>query len=101
MWDRELATGLGVNRGDPVTVHAGPHQFEATVSRVLTFSDDEKRWDSMVIMDIAAAQVQFKRLGQLDGVDLVTTPGISVDRVIQELQGPFGSFRPGQSSVTA
>ena len=88
--DRELATGLGVNRGDPVTVHAGPHQFEATVSRVLTFSDDEKRWDSMVIMDIAAAQVQFKRLGQLDGVDLVTTPGTSVDRVIQELQSRLG-----------
>ena len=88
--DRELATGLGVNRGDPVTVHAGPHQFEATVSRVLTVSDDEKRWDSMVIMDIAAAQVQFRRLGQLDGVDLVTTPGISVDRVIQELQARLG-----------
>ncbi len=88
--DRELATGLGVNRGDPVTVHAGPHQFEATVSRVLTVSDDEKRWDSMAIMDIAAAQVQFKRLGQLDGVDLVTTPGISVDHVIQELQARLG-----------
>ena len=88
--DRELATGLGVASGDPVTVHVGPHQFEATVSRVLTFSDDEKRWDSMVIMDIAAAQVQFRRLGQLDGVDLVTTPGISVDRVIQELQARLG-----------
>ena len=88
--DRELATGLGVAQGDPVTVHVGPHQFEATVSRVLTVSDDEKRWDSMAIMDIAAAQVQFRRLGQLDGVDLVTSPGISVDRVIQELQARLG-----------
>ena len=88
--DRELATGLGVARGDPVIVHVGPHQFEATVSRVLTVSDDEKRWNSMAIMDIAAAQVQFKRLGQIDGVDLVTSPGASVDRVIQELQAHLG-----------
>ena len=88
--DRELATGLGVARGDRVTVHAGSHRFEATVSRVLTFADDEKRWDSMAIMDIAAAQVQLRRLGQLDGVDLVTSPGTSVDRVIQELQAHLG-----------
>ena len=88
--DRELATGLGVERGDPITVHAGPRQFEATVSRVLTFADDEKRWDSMAIMDIAAAQVQLRRLGQLDGVDLVTFPGTSVERVIQELQASLG-----------
>lgn len=88
--DRELATGLGVARGDPVTVHAGPHHFEATVSRVLTFSDDEQRWDSMAVMDIAAAQVQLKRLGQLDGMDLVTSPGAPVDRVIQELQARLG-----------
>ncbi len=88
--DRELATGLGVAQGDPVTVRAGPHQFEATVSRVLTFSGDATRWESMAIMDIAAAQVQLRRLGQLDGVDLVTAPGISVDRVIQELQARLG-----------
>ena len=88
--DRELAAGLGVARGDSVTVHVGPRQFEATVSRVLTFADDERRWDSMVIMDIAAAQVQLKRLGQLDGVDMVTFPGAPVDRVIQELQARLG-----------
>lgn len=88
--DRELAAGLGVVRGDPVTVHVGPHRFEAFVSRVLTFPDDETRWDSMVIMDIAAAQVQLRRLGQLDGVDLVTAPGVSVDRVIRELQARLG-----------
>ncbi len=87
---RELATDLGVVRGDPVTVHAGPHQFEATVSRVLTFPGDDTRWDSMAILDIAAAQVQLRRLGQLDGVDLVTSPGASVDRVIQELQARLG-----------
>ncbi len=88
--DRELATGLGVSRGDPVTVHVGPRRFGATVSRILTFSDDETRWDSMVIMDIAAAQVQLARLGQLDGVDIVSAPGVSVDRVIRELQAQLG-----------
>ena len=88
--DRELAAGLGVARGDPVTVHVGPRQFQATVSRVLTFADDEQRWDSMVIMDIAAAQVQLDRLGQLDGVDVVTAPGVPVDDVIQELQASLG-----------
>ena len=88
--DHELATSLGVARGDPVTVHLGSHQFEATVNRVLTFADDETRWHSMAIMDIAAAQVQLRRLGRLDGVDLVTSPGVSVDRVIQELQARLG-----------
>ena len=88
--DRELASSLGVSRGDPVTVHVGPRRFGATVSRSLTFSDDETRWDSMVIMDIAAAQVQLDRLGQLDGVDVVTAPGVSVDRVIHELQAQMG-----------
>ena len=88
--DRELATGLGVAPGDPVTVHVGPRRFGATVSRVLAFPDDEKRWDSMAVMDIAAAQVQLNRLGQLDGVDVVTAPGVSVDRVIRELQAQLG-----------
>lgn len=88
--DRELAAGLGVVRGDPMTVHVGPHHFEATVSRILTFSDDETRWDSMVIMDIAAAQIQLDRLGQLDGVDVVTAPGTPVDHAIQELQASLG-----------
>ena len=73
-----------------MTVHVGPRRFGATVSRSLTFSDDETRWDSMVIMDIAAAQVQLDRLGQLDGVDVVTVPGVSVDRVIHELQAQLG-----------
>ncbi len=88
--DRELATGLDVARGDPVTVHVGPRRFGTTVSRILTFSEDETRWDSMAIMDIAAAQVHLQRLGQLDGVDVVTTPGVSVDRVMQELQAGLG-----------
>ena len=88
--DRELATGLGVAPSDPVTVHVGPRRFGATVSRVLAFPDDEKRWDSMAVMDIAAAQVQLNRLGQLDGVDVVTAPGVSVDRVIRELQAQLG-----------
>lgn len=88
--DRELAAGLGVSRSDPVTVHVGPRRFKATVSRILTFSDDETRWDSMVIMDIAAAQAQLDRLGQLDGVDVVTVPGVSVDRMIRELQAQLG-----------
>lgn len=88
--DRELAAGLGVSRGDPVTVHVGPRRFGTTVSRILTFSEDEARWDSMAIMDIAAAQVHLQRLGQLDGVDVVTVPGVSVDRVIQELQVGLG-----------
>ena len=88
--DRELATNLGVSRGDSVTVRVGPRRFEVTVSRILTFSDDETRWHSMVIMDIAAAQVQLNRLGQLDGVDVVTAPGIPVDHVMQELQAQLG-----------
>ena len=88
--DRELAASLGVSGGDPVTVHVGPRRFGGTVSRLLTFSDDETRWDSMVIMDIAAAQVQLDRLGQLDGVDVVTVSGVSVDHVIQELQASLG-----------
>ena len=101
--DRELAASLGVSGGDPVTVHVGPRRFEATVSRLLTFSDDETRWDSMVIMDIAAAQLQLDRLGQLDGVDVVTAPGIPVDHVIQELQAQLGPSvlvsRPSQRNA--
>ncbi len=99
--DRELADSLGVVQGDPVTVHVGSRHFAATVSRVLTFH--KKQWDSMVVMDIAHAQVQLKRLGQVDGVDLVTTPGVSVDRVIQELQADLGPSvlvdRPSRRNV--
>ena len=100
---RELSTSLGVTRGDPVTVHVGSRQFQATVSGVLTFSNDETRWDSVAVMDLAAAQVQLRRLGRLDGLDLVTTPGVSVDRVIQELQARVGPSvlvnRPSQRNV--
>ena len=99
----ELATGLGVTRGDPVTVHVGSRQFQATVRDVLTFSDDDTRWDSVAVMDLAAAQVHLRRLGRLDGLDVVTTPGVSVDRVIQELQARVGPSvlvnRPSQRNV--
>ena len=71
------------------------------MSGVLT--DQDKRWDSTAIMDIAAAQVQLKRLGQVDGVDLVTVPGASVDRVMQELRARLGPSvlvnRPAQRNA--
>ena len=88
--DRDLATSLGVHRGDRVVVHVGSRQFKTTVRGVLQLAHTEKRWGPLAIMDIAAAQVQFTRLGQLDGLDLVTTPGVSVERVIQELQERLG-----------
>ncbi len=88
--DRDVAASLGVGRGDRVMVRAGSRHFEATVRGTWPFPKRVKRWGVFVVMDIAAAQVHFARLGRLDGLDLVTLPGASVDRVIQELQERLG-----------
>ena len=87
---RDLAASLGVGLGDRVTVRVGSRQFDATVRGVWRFSRRAGRWGSFAAMDMAAAQVHLARLGRLDGVDLVTTPGVSVDRVMRELQDRLG-----------
>ena len=87
---RDLAASLGVGRGDRVTVRVGSQRFDATVRGVWRFAKRAGRWGSFAVMDMAAAQVQFAYLGRLDGVDLVTTPGASVDRVMRELQDRLG-----------
>ncbi len=86
----DLAGSLGVAHGDRITVRVGSHQFDTTVRGVWRFATRAGRWGAFAAMDMAAAQVQFARLGRLDGVDLVTTPGASVKRVMRELQDRLG-----------
>ncbi len=86
---RDLAASLGVGRGDRVTVRVDSRHFDATVRGVWPSSARAGRGDAAV-MDMAAAQVRFARLGHLDGVDLVTAPGVPVDRVMRDLRERLG-----------
>jgi putative ABC transport system permease protein len=59
--------------------------------------------EELAVMDIAAAQVMFNRLGRLDRIDMVTDPARSVDdvsRAVQALLPPgLDVKRPGQRNV--
>ncbi|MFO0774315.1 MAG: FtsX-like permease family protein [Nitrospiraceae bacterium] len=43
-------------------------------------------WDSLAVMDIAAAQERFESIGRVDRIDIVTRPSVSVREVQQALE---------------
>ena len=79
---RKLAERYGLSVGMPLDVRAGSLSRRLVVRGLLEGRGPGKATlEELAVMDIAAAQLTFDRLGRLDRIDLVTDPARSVEEV--------------------
>lgn len=84
----KLAADWRVGPGDAVDLQVGPRRMTCFVAGILEGSSGRaSSWDRLAVMDIAAAQIAFDRVGRLDRIDLVTAADSSVDDVAQAVRG--------------
>ncbi|MEK6606007.1 MAG: FtsX-like permease family protein, partial [Nitrospirota bacterium] len=79
---RKLAERHGLSVGMPLDVGAGALSRRLVVRGLLEGQGPGKSTlEELAVMDVAATQFTFDRLGLLDRIDLVTDPARSVDEV--------------------
>jgi putative ABC transport system permease protein len=84
---RRLAERYGLSVGMPLDVNAGGLSRRLVVRGLLEGQGPGKSTlEELAVMDVAAAQFTFDRLGRLDRIDLVTDPARSVDEVSRAVQ---------------
>lgn len=101
---RRLAERYGLTAGSVLEVSAGGLVRRLVVRGFLEGRGPGKSTlEELAVMDIAAAQFTFDRLGRLDRIDLVTDPARSVDeasRAVQALLPPgLAVKRPDQRNA--
>ncbi len=87
---QETANRLNLQVEDSLTLVVENHPYEVTVGGVFDATQKGQLWDSLAVMDIAAAQTLFNLVGYVDRLDLVTFPNVAIDEIIQELQHTVG-----------
>ncbi|HKN87371.1 MAG TPA: FtsX-like permease family protein, partial [Nitrospiraceae bacterium] len=82
-----LADEWRLDVGSTLRIASGMRQYDVVVAGLIK-SDAQRPsvWDTVGIMDIAAAQALFGLIGRLDRIDIVTEPGRPVEKVIDELR---------------
>jgi putative ABC transport system permease protein len=84
---RKLAAEWKLSVGDKVDLQIGTGRVTCRVAGLLQeVSGRPSAWDRLAVMDIAAAQVMFGMIGQLDRIDLVTDPDRPVDAVAEAVR---------------
>jgi putative ABC transport system permease protein len=92
-----LAAEWGVHVGSELRITTGMRHYDLVVAGLIeSESTQPSIWDTMGIMDVAAAQMLFGLVGRLDRIDIVTEPGRPVEKVIEELQAAL----PASVTVT-
>ena len=103
---RELAAELGRGLGDPLLVTLGSRRVELVVG---AFLDEEERSSlastRIAVMDIAACQEAFGRLGELDAIDVRLADGVDQDeataRLVAALDDDVEVLAPGDQERRA
>ena len=81
-----LAVEWGLHVGSELRIATGMRHYDVVVAGLIeSDSTQPSVWDTMGIMDVAAAQMLFGLIGRLDRIDIVTEPGRPVEKVIDEL----------------
>ncbi|MFO1322361.1 MAG: FtsX-like permease family protein [Burkholderiales bacterium] len=84
---RAVLTATGRRVGDRLPVQAGLDVIELRIGGVLPSGSEGAR---LAVMDIAAVQSRFQRLGRLTRVDLRLVPGTDRDRFAASVRLPAG-----------
>lgn len=83
----KLATEWNLSVGDEVHLLIGTGSCRCRVAGILHGESDQRSsWERLAVMDIAAAQVTFGMVGQVDRIDLVTDPNLSVEEVAEKVR---------------
>ncbi len=82
-----LAAEWELQVGSTLRIATGMRQYDVVVAGLIK-SDVQRSsvWETVGIMDIAAAQALFGLIGRLDRIDIVTEPGRPVEKVIDDLR---------------
>jgi putative ABC transport system permease protein len=84
---RALAARNGLSVGRSLEVRAEPSVRRVTMRGMLEGRGPGKSaLEELAVMDIAAAQFTFERIGQLDRIDIITEPGQAVEEVASRIQ---------------
>lgn len=87
-----LAIEWGLHVGSELRIISGIRHYDVVVAGLIeSGSRQPSVWDTIGIMDIAAAQTLFGLIGRLDRIDIVTEPGRAVEKIIDELHAALPS----------
>ncbi|MDA0738335.1 MAG: FtsX-like permease family protein [Nitrospirae bacterium] len=87
---QETAKRFNLQVGDALGLVVGNRRYEVTLGGVFDAAQAGQSWDSLAVMDIAAAQTLFDLVGYVDRFDLTTQAGANTQAVIQDLQQTLG-----------
>ncbi|NJD68238.1 MAG: FtsX-like permease family protein [candidate division NC10 bacterium] len=77
-----FAEAHGLQKGGRLTLLVGPRRQRFTIRGLLAPHGPARAFDgNMAILDIAAAQVAFGKIGRLDRIDVVTDERVSLDEI--------------------
>ena len=79
-----MAADWNLHVGSTLRIATGMRQYDLEVAGLI--ESHAQVWDTVGIMDIAAAQTLFGLIGRLDRIDIVTEPGHSIEKVIVDLR---------------
>ncbi|MCH6556969.1 MAG: ABC transporter permease [Nitrospirae bacterium] len=83
---QRLAAEWNLAEGSPLELLVGTRVYRVVVAGVIDSNAGVSSvWDTLAVMDIAAAQALFGAVGRLDRIDIVSDPARPVDEVAQEL----------------
>lgn len=88
---RRLADRIGAQSGRNLDVIAGvePHRL-VVIGIIEGASHGPSVWDDLAVMDIAAAQELFERVGKLDRIELL----VEAEQSLEEIQGQVQALLP-------
>ncbi|MDE2058372.1 MAG: FtsX-like permease family protein [candidate division NC10 bacterium] len=77
-----FAEAHGLQKGGTLTLLVGPRRQRFSIKGLLTSQGPARAFDgNIAILDIAAAQVAFGKIGRLDRIDLVTDERVPLDEI--------------------
>ncbi len=87
---QDTAERLNLQVGDALGLTVKSRSYQVELGGVFDATQPGQVWDSLAVMDIAAAQTLFDLVGYVDRFDVVTSPGASLPTIIQDLQHTLG-----------
>ena len=82
-----IAANLAIEAGSALTLEVGGREVSVVITAVLERQAGRpSAWDHVAVMDIAAAQWMFGRIGRLDRIDVVTYPSSQVSQTTEAIQ---------------
>jgi putative ABC transport system permease protein len=82
-----IAANLAIGAGSALTLEVGGREVSVVITAVMERQAGRpSAWDHVAVMDIAAAQRTFGRIGRLDRIDVVTYPSSQVSQATEAIQ---------------